>query len=77
MAECRLCGKNGEDLTLLSADHKDLGESWSVKSVGRNFGIKIVCARDMIHPQCLYFLVTITLFYTHILVGSVIEGWGC
>jgi len=25
MAECRLCGKNGEDLTLLSADHKDLG----------------------------------------------------
>jgi hypothetical protein len=25
MPECRLCGKNGEDLTLLSADHKDLG----------------------------------------------------
>jgi hypothetical protein len=26
MAECRLCGKNGEDLTLLSANHKDLGQ---------------------------------------------------
>jgi hypothetical protein len=25
MVECRLCGKNGEDLALLSADHKDLG----------------------------------------------------
>ena len=26
MAECRICGKNGEDLTLLSANHKDLGQ---------------------------------------------------
>ena len=24
-AKCELCGKNGEDLTLLSADHKDRG----------------------------------------------------
>jgi len=26
MGECKLCGKNGEDLTLLSANHKDLGQ---------------------------------------------------
>jgi hypothetical protein len=26
MAECRLCKKNGEDLTLLSANHKDHGQ---------------------------------------------------
>ena len=26
MPECKLCGKNGEDLTLLSASHKDLGQ---------------------------------------------------
>ena len=25
MPECRLCGKNGEDLALLSANHKDMG----------------------------------------------------
>ncbi len=25
VAECKLCGKNGEGLTLVSADHKDLG----------------------------------------------------
>jgi len=25
MGECKLCGKNGEDLSLLSADHKKLG----------------------------------------------------
>jgi predicted SprT family Zn-dependent metalloprotease len=25
MGECKLCGRNGEDLTLRSADHKDLG----------------------------------------------------
>jgi len=26
MSECKLCGKNDENLTLLSADHKDLGQ---------------------------------------------------
>jgi hypothetical protein len=26
MSECRLCGKNGENLSLLSANHKELGE---------------------------------------------------
>jgi len=26
MGECKLCGKNSEDLTLLSANHKDLGQ---------------------------------------------------
>jgi len=25
MGKCKLCGKNGEDLTLISASHKDLG----------------------------------------------------
>lgn len=25
MGECELCGRNGGDLSLLSADHKDLG----------------------------------------------------
>jgi len=25
MGECRLCGKNGEDLSLLSANHKEFG----------------------------------------------------
>lgn len=34
MGECKLCRKNGEDLSLLSVNHKDLGymrvcqESW-------------------------------------------------
>lgn len=26
MGECKLCGKNGEELTLLSANHRDLGQ---------------------------------------------------
>jgi predicted SprT family Zn-dependent metalloprotease len=25
MGQCKLCGKDGENLTLTSADHKDLG----------------------------------------------------
>ena len=25
MGQCKLCGRNGENLTLLSANHKDLG----------------------------------------------------
>jgi protein-arginine kinase activator protein McsA len=25
MSECKLCGKNEENLTLLSADHKEMG----------------------------------------------------
>lgn len=26
MGKCEICGKNGEDLTLLVANHKELGE---------------------------------------------------
>jgi len=26
MEECKLCGKNGEDLSLLSANHKEIGK---------------------------------------------------
>lgn len=35
MGECKICGKNGEELSLLQADHKELGrimvcqECWS------------------------------------------------
>jgi len=25
MGKCKICGKNGEDLTLLSANHKEFG----------------------------------------------------
>ncbi len=54
MGECGLCGKNGEDLSLLSADHKELGrikicqECWT-KLYSENL---MVCGRSSSGGAC-------------------------